>query len=101
MSGTRRTPIDRQPRSRITPEALSWFCTARGIEAAGMHKKSKAQGGRREEYLHAVVELDWCLNIMPWSDGIFDVGAGMAIPCPDEHDTGNAIILRRQLEALA
>jgi hypothetical protein len=70
---TKRTRINRSPRSRITPAAIAIFKRGLEIEETGADKVWEHAGGRRREYLDLGVELSSELGLSPWDEDIFDV----------------------------
>jgi hypothetical protein len=100
---TKRTPITREQRPRITDEVVDLFRRARSIARIGEHEISERDGGRRREYLDLCVELDEALGRRPWMECVMDVTpADLELQWADSiHDMAGAVALRRALEALA
>jgi hypothetical protein len=92
------------PGGRITPEAIALFRQLRNIQLAGHDEIWEQAGGRRREFIDGCVELHDQLGRRPWQTDVMDVGAdwGLVEDNPIyNHDNAGAIVLRRQLEALA
>jgi hypothetical protein len=63
MGQTKRRPINRPVRRRITPEVVELFATGFDIAVAGADKTWEAQGGRRREFLDTCNALDAALGL--------------------------------------
>src|SRR5262245_64040374 len=72
---TKRTPLGRPPRSRITPEAVALFRRCMEIREAGEHADN------RDEYLRASVDLHHLLGRRLWQEDILDA----ADPTPPDY----------------
>ncbi len=62
---TKRTPLRRDARARITPELVALWLKLKEITGAGAHEKLEPDG-RRVEYLDALHALDRLLGMKPW-----------------------------------
>ncbi len=62
---TKRTPLRRDARARITPELVALWLKLRAIREVGEHEELEPDG-HRVEYLDALHALDRALGIKPW-----------------------------------
>ncbi len=69
---TKRTPLRRDARARITPELVALWLKLKAIREAGEHEELEPDG-RRVEYLDALHALDRALGIKPWQESPVDV----------------------------
>ena len=87
---TKRTPIGRTQRPRISAEAV------------GLYQRILCLDPNSQEYREACSDLDDCFGRRPWEESVMDVTPYMVEPDGnDGHDTGGAIRIRRGLAALA
>jgi hypothetical protein len=77
---TRRTPIGRHARSRITPQAAALFRLCLEIQETGCDQFLEEDGGRRREFLDAHSDLGRLLGLAPWEASPLDVPDEG--PCP-------------------
>ncbi len=69
---TNRTPINRPPRSQITPRAVALFKRALEIEACDDNEFWEDDGGRKREYLDVADQLHQALGLKPYEPSPLD-----------------------------
>ena len=65
---TKRIPLKRAIRSRITDQATAAFRLCEEIRAAGDDELFEESGGRRNEFLEAELRLARLLGLKPWHE---------------------------------
>lgn len=98
---TKRRPIERPFRARITPELIELWRRIRAIQAADLDEVWEDAGGRRREYLDATVELHGGLGLTPWHDSPAEVASEGPPPAWDNGSYTIAQQWRRALEEAA
>ena len=87
---TKRIPLHRATRSRVTPAALQLYQRCREIEATGCNEFWEQDGGRRREYLNAKGELRRTLGMFPHQFSPLDArhpnGPGYGLSLSSVHD---------------
>lgn len=99
---TKRTPLRREQRQRITPEVAALWRRIRQLEAEGADDGDSDQ---RREYLDACSELSRVLGVKPWEtppDGARHPEPPAYMRAPDQReDWRRAYELRQSLEEAA
>jgi hypothetical protein len=95
MAGTRRTPIKRPPRARITQRAVDLFKCAVDMEENLIPHGSP-------EYMNVALELHRELGLKPWDEFVVNVCVDDELPSDPIRKARckQAVELRRQLEEL-
>src|SRR5690242_1476622 len=97
---TKRRPIARSTRPRITPELVELYRRCLEIIEAGQDEAWEDEGGRRRELLDAHVALMSGLGLRPWHYSPLWVSLdGPPAPHADPERHALAQQLRRALEA--
>lgn len=74
--GTKRTPLNRAVKHKITPELLAKFIVAREIQDADDNDRWEEANGRRREYLDLLGDIDKALQRAPWQLSPLNVTPG-------------------------
>lgn len=99
---TKRTPVDRPIRARVTPDLVALWRRIMEIREAGLDGTPEREGGRQEEHLDALHRLDRGLGLRPWQDSPVDVPPhGKPPPWARRASYETAQIWRRALEEAA
>jgi hypothetical protein len=68
---TKRTPISRRSRLRVTPQMLELF--RRGLEVKAKGADRDENGSKQEEYRETDLSLHRLLGLRPWHPSVFSV----------------------------
>jgi hypothetical protein len=69
---TKRTPITRGMKHKITPRAVELFRVARQMEEDPAHYLWPDEGGYRDKYCDVALQLHVELGRMPWDESAVD-----------------------------